>query len=344
MQTFARIRRATLGFIALAALTAPVAAQTTLTMSVWIPIGAPFAQHALLPWAKQVEENSAGRVKVNVLPKAVASPTGHFDAVRDGLADVAFTVQGYTPGRFVLTKVAELPFLGDSAESISVAYQRIHEQQLARAGEHSGVRVLAVFTHGPGQMYSTRKPITRLEDLQGMKMRTGGGVVNDVTNALGATAILKAATEAYELLSSGVADGAFFARESILTFKLSNVVRHATFVPGGLFNTSFVLLMNEAKFNALSAADRDAVLKASGEHFARTAGRSFDQSDKSAVDLMRQAGMEIRTADAAFVEQMRRATTPVVDAWVADAAKKNVNGRAVLDALRAEARKLADGR
>jgi TRAP-type C4-dicarboxylate transport system substrate-binding protein len=343
MKQFSRTAFATLTCAAaLAAL--PVAAQTTLTMSVWIPLQAPFVQHALVPWARQVEENSGGRVKVNMLAKAVAAPPGHFDAVRDGLADVAFTVQGYTPGRFTLTKVAEMPFLGDSAESISVAYQRIHEQQLARAGEHQGVRVLAVFTHGPGQMYSTKKPITRLEDLQGMKMRTGGGVVNDVTNALGATGLLKAATEAYELLSSGIADGAFFARESILTFKLSNVVKHATFVPGGLFNTSFVLMINDARFNALSAADKEAVLKASGENFARTAGRSFDQSDKGAVDLMRQAGMDIRTADAAFVEQMRRATAPVIEAWVADAAKKNVNGRAALDALRAETRRVAEGR
>lgn len=319
-------------------------AQTTLSMSVWIPQQAPFVQNALVPWAKQVEEATSGRVKVNMLAKAVAAPGGHLDAVRDGLADLAFTVQGYTPGRFVLTKAVELPFLGDTAESMSVAYQRVHERVLAKANEHQGVRVLSVFVHGPGEIFSIRKPVTRVEDFAGMKMRTGGGVVNDLGAALGVSGLMKPASESYEILSSGVADGVFFARESILTFKLAGLIRHATLVPGGLFNTSFVLLMNEAKFNALSAADQQAVMKASGENFARMAGRSFDDSDRKGIEVMRQANVDIRTADAAFIEQIRKATGAVVDTWVADAAKKGVNGRQVLEALRAESRKVAEGK
>ena len=315
-------------------------AQTTLNMSVWIPQQAPFVQNALVPWARQVEQETAGRVKVNRLPKAVASPPGHMDAIRDGVADVAFTVQGYTPGRFVLTKVAELPFLGDSAEAMSVAYQRVHERHLAKANEHQNVRALAVFVHGPGQIFTMRKAINQVEDLAGLKMRTGGGVINDIGTVLGASGLMKPASESYEILSSGIADGVFFARESILTFKLANLIRHATLIPGGLFNTSFVLLMNDAKFNALAAADQQAILKVSGEQFARMAGRSFDNSDKNSLETMRTANVDVRTASPALVEQLRRATAPVVDAWVAEAAKKGVDGRAALEALRAESRKL----
>lgn len=319
-------------------------AQTTLSMSVWIPQQAPFVQNALVPWGKQVEEGTAGRVKVAMLPKAVAAPGGHLDAVRDGLADVAFTVQGYTPGRFVLTKVAEMPFLGDSAESMSVAYQRVHERHLAKANEHQGVRVLAVFVHGPGELFTTKKALTRIEDLAGLKIRTGGGVVNDIGAAMGASGLMKPASESYEILSSGVADGTFFARESILTFKLSNVVKHALLVPGGLFNTSFVLFMNEAKFAALSAADQQAIVKASGENFARMAGRSFDDSDRKGIEVMRQANVDIRSASPALIEQIRKATLPVIDAWAADAAKKGVDGRMVLNALRTESAALAGGK
>lgn len=326
--------------LALAGLATPAQAQTSLSMSVWIPQQAPFVQNALVPWAKQVEEATAGRVKVNLLPKAVSSPPGHLDAIRDGVADVAFTVQGYTPGRFVLTKVAEMPFLGDSAEAMSVAYQRVHERHLAKANEHQNVRTLAVFVHGPGQIFTMKKPINQVEDLAGLKMRTGGGVINDIGTALGASGLMKPASESYEILSSGIADGVFFARESILTFKLASLIRHATLIPGGLFNTSFVLMMNEAKFNALSAADQQAILKVSGENFARMAGRSFDNSDKNSLETMRAANVDVRTASPALIEQLRRATAPVIDAWVAEAAKKNVDGRAVLEALRVESRKL----
>ena len=93
-----------------------------------------------------------------------------------------------------------------------------------------------------------------------------------------------------------------------------NLIKHATFVPGGMFNTSFMLMMNEGKFNALSAADKAGVLKVSGESFGRMAGRSFDDSDRKGIEAMRAANVDILTADAAFVEQIRTATAPVVDA------------------------------
>lgn len=323
---------------------APAHAQSNMNMSVWIPQVAPFVQHALVPWSKQVEEATAGRVKISMLSKAVAAPPGHLDAVRDGLADVAFTVQGYTPGRFVLTKAVELPFQGDSAESLSVAYQRVHDRYLAKANEHQGVQVLAVFAHGPGAVFTAKKAILKVEDFAGLKIRTGGGVVNDLGTALGVTPVMKAASESYEILSSGIADGVFFARESIITFKLTNLIKHATLIPGGMFNTSFVLMMNEAKFKALSPADRAAVMQVSGESFGRMAGRSFDDSDKKGVEAMRQANVDVRTADAALIEQIRKVTQPVVDTWIAEASKKGVDGRQVIEALRAESRRVAEGK
>ena len=320
-------------------LAAPVTAQTTLNMSIWIPPQAPFVQDAMLGWAKQVDDATAGRVKVRMLPKAVTSPPQHFDAVKDGLADVTFIVHGYTPGRFVATKVAELPFLGDSATSVSVAYQRLHERTLAKANEHQGVKVLAVFTHGPGQMYLAKKSAARLEDLAGLKFRTGGGVVNDIAAAMQITGLLKPAPDVYEMLSSGVADGVFFARESILTFKLGAVVKHAVMVPDGLFNTSFGLIMNEAKFNSVSPADQQAIMKVSGENFARLAGKSFDDSDLKGLGVLRDNKVEVVTASPAFVNQMRTATLPVIEAWVKEAGAKGIDGRAALEALRAEVKK-----
>ena len=127
----------------------------------------------------------SGKAKCNLLPRGVAAPPATFDAVRNGLADISFTVHGYTPGRFVTTQMVELPFLGDSAEASSVAFQRMYAKYPAFADEHKGVKVLAVFTHGPGIVFNTKRPITKVDDLAGLKFRIGGGMVNEISKSLG---------------------------------------------------------------------------------------------------------------------------------------------------------------
>ena len=174
---------------------APAASQVTLSLNVWVPPAHPLVSQMTLPYCKDIEAVTQGRVKCQMLPKAVAAPPQTFDAVKDGLADISFAVHGYTPGRFVLSDAVEFPLLGDTAEVTSVAYQRIYERMLAKFDEHKGVVTLAVFTHGPGQIYSNKKALVAIRDFEGLKIRVGGGVVNDVTTALGAVPILKPASE-----------------------------------------------------------------------------------------------------------------------------------------------------
>lgn len=324
---------------------APAAqAQTVLTASSWVPPGHPLTANILVAWGKELEKASGGRVSLNVLPKAPVAAPQTFDAVKDGIVDVSFTVQGYTPGRFVLTKMTEFGFLGDSAESISVAYQRMHEKHLAKLDEHKGVKVIAVFSHGPGQMYSVKNPIASLADLSNMKIRVGGGVINDITKALGASPLLKPASESFQMLQSGVADGIFFPGESIAGFKLTSLIKHATLVPGGMYNTSFVMMMNEAKYNALSKADRDAVDKVSGEFFARLAGKAWDAADAAGVDAMKAAGISVKTASPAFVAELKSKIDPIEQAWYADIKPKGVDGAALMKEFRAEIAKVAAGK
>ena len=200
-----------------------------------------------------------GKIKCNQLPRAVSAAPGTFDAVRNGLADLSFTVQGYTPGRFVTTQIAEFPFLGDSAEATSVAFQRVYEKSPAMQDEHKGVKVLAVFTHGPGMVFNTKRPITGVADLSGLKFRIGGGMVNEISKALGMNVTLKPAPESYELLSSGVMDGTLFPAESVEGFKIDKVIKYATTFPGGLYNTAFVFMMNQAKYDSLPPDVKKAV-------------------------------------------------------------------------------------
>lgn len=316
-----------------------VSAQTVFTVSSWLP-----PSHTLSTsqkaWCDMLEKESAGRMKCNILPKGVVAAPGTFDAVRDGLADISYTVDGYTPGRFINTQVAEFPFLGNNAVATSVAYQRIYSKHFAPLGEHRGVKVLAVFTHGPGVIFNSKKPVTSAAEAASLKFRIGGGNINELSKAMGWNTTLKAAPESFELLSTGVMDGTFFPDESIASFKLS-MIKHATDFPGGLYNTSFVFMMNPAKYNALSAQDKAVVDKLSGEPAARLFGEGWDKVDAASRELQKGQGVARITADKAFVKAVMDKQDYLETKWAASAQVKGLqNPKGVLGEFRAEIAKV----
>ena len=311
-------------------------AQTVLTASSWI-----FPTHALYvsqkSWCDQLEKNTSGKMKCNILPRAVASPPGTYDAVKSGQADISFTVHGYTPGRFTVVKMAEFPFLGNSSEAISVAFHKVASKNPAFDAEHPGVKVLAYFTHGPGIVYNTKRPITKVEDMNGLKFRVGGGMVNDITQALGMNVTLKPSTDSYELLSGGVMDGTLFPAESIEGFKIDKIIKFATTFPGGLYNTSFVAIMNKDKYDKLTVAEKKAIDDISGENYARTFGRNWDGIDRRGHALMQANGTTVTKADAKFVAQIKDKVAGLEAKWVADAEAKGLkDAKKVLAEFRAE--------
>jgi TRAP-type C4-dicarboxylate transport system substrate-binding protein len=328
--------------LALAAVAvAPAAsAQTVLTLSSWVPPAHTLTE-GQMEWCQLLEKKVPGKIRCNQLPRAVSAPPGTFDAVRNGLADLSFTVQGYTPGRFVTTQIAEFPFLGDSAEATSVAFQRVYEKSPAMQDEHKGVKVLAVFTHGPGMIFNTKRPITGMAELSGMKFRIGGGMVNEISKALGMNVTLKPAPESYELLSSGVMDGTLFPAESVEGFKLDKVIKYDTTFPGGLYNTAFVFMMNQAKYDSLPPDVKKAVDEMSGEFAARMMGKGWDKVDRRGMAFMQAAGVQFNKADPAFVKAVKEKTDPLVDTWAKAAEAKGMKDpKKQLTDFRAEIKKL----
>jgi TRAP-type C4-dicarboxylate transport system substrate-binding protein len=335
---FLRMKRQLISLAAVAACCTalPAAAQTVLTLSSWVP-----PTHALTiaqaEWCDLVSKNSGGKIRCNQLPRAVSAPPGTLDAVKNGLADVSFTVHGYTPGRFVFTQMAEFSFLGDTAEPLSVAYNKVAMKYPQFLQEHQGVHVIAFFTHGPGIVFNTKRPITKAEDLQGLKWRVGGGMVNEITKTLNMNVTLKPAPESYELLSGGVMDGTLFPAESTESFKIDKVIKHATFFPGGLYNTSFVLLMNKDKYDKLAPDEKKAVDAASGEVAARIIGRNWDKVDRRGIALMQANNVQMVKADAKFVAEVKSRTSQLEAKWAKDAEAKGLKDAAkVLAEFRSE--------
>ena len=317
----------------------PAQAQTTLTYSSWVS-----PQHHLsiwqANWAAEVEKATGGRVKFQVLPKHPSAPPGTFDAVRDGLVDLSYVTASYTPARHVMPLMPELPGAGDTSVVNSIAYSRMHWKHFHKLGEYKGVKLLGVFTHGPGQMF-TKKTVNNINDIKGLKIRTGGGVAEAVANAIGASAFVKPAPESYELLKSGVADGVFFPLESVVSFKLDTVLEQATLFPGGMYSSAFGFFMNEDKWNKLPKQDQAVIEKLAFEHVARTNGMSWDAADQKGLEGLKKAGVKIVHADKALVAEVQKRSAPIIDDWIKKASAKGVDAKAILAEFRAELKKVA---
>ena len=331
-----------LAFAAVGSLALPAQAQVTVTYSSWVPP----THHLTIwqqNWAAEVEKATNGRVKFQSLPKAPAAPPGTFDAVKDGLVDMSYVTASYTPSRYILPYMAELPGAGATAEINSVAFSRIHWKYFQKVGEYKGVHLLAVFTHGPGQMF-TKKPIKSLDDFKGQKIRTGGGIAEQVAAALGGAPFFKPAPESYELLNSGVADGVFFPFESIVSFKLDKVIGQATVFPGGLYSSAFGFFMNEDKWAKIPKQDQDIINKFAGEHAARSNGQSWDRADQIGIEALKAAGAHIVTASAAMQAEVKKRSAPIIEDWIKKASAKLPNARQVLGEFHAELKKVAAGK
>jgi len=337
------IRKMALAGLIGSALALPVQAQTPLTFSSWVPP----THHLTIwqqKWAADVEKATGGRVKFQSLPKAPAAPPGTFDAVRDGLMDMSYVTASYTPARHALPYIAELPGAGATAEINSVAFSRIHWKYFQKVGEYKGVKLLGVFTHGPGQMFNTKHAIHSLADLKGMKIRTGGGIAEKFGNLLGASAFVKPAPESFELLNAGVADGVFFPLESIVSFKLDSVLKFATLFPGGFYSSAFGFFMNQDKWDKLAKQDQDIIEKHSYEYVARSCGKSWDAADQLGLAGLKKAGVKIDNASPAFVKEVMAKAKQLDDDWIKSANAKGVDGAKVLAEFRAELKKVAAGK
>lgn len=314
----------------------PAQAQTSLRMSNWLPPSHPVVADMIVPWIADVERATEGRVTVELLEAPLGPPPAQFDIVADGIADLGYGVHNYTPGRFTATQLAELPFLSDTASALSVAYWRVFDATLRAADEHRGTHVLAVFTHGPGQVWNSQRPFDDADALNGLKLRVSGGTASEVAEALGVVAVQAPVTQAYELLAGGVADGILFPSESIGFFNIDEVVEHGTLVPGGLYNVSFFLVINQDTWDGLSAEDQAAIASVSGEAFAKRAGAAWDAADRRGLDAAKEAGVQVETASDELTAALEDKLAPVREATLQRIAETGIDAQAAHEMLQQE--------
>ncbi len=338
--TFLRRRSAIAAMAALGAITMAgnaVAQQTvTLRLHQFLPPTAPIPSLAIVPWAKKVEAESGGRIKVQLFHSMSmgGSPPQLFDQARDGVVDITWTVLGYTPGRFNKAEVFELPFMSGAAEPASRAFHEFVEKHAA--DEFKDVKLLAAHTHGPG-LFHTKDPLTKLEDLKGKKVRGGSRVISSMLLKLGATPVGMPVPAVTEAITKGVIQGTTIPWEVVPSLKIAEIVKnHTTFSgPQGLFTQTFALTMNKNSYDKLPADLKKVIDANSGVETAALFGRAMDEGDRLGLASAQKLGNKVVTLDAAETARWKAAAAAVEADWVKEVQGKGIDGAKLVSEARA---------
>lgn len=324
-----------LGGAALAAIvqTGAVAAETTLKLHHFLPPQANVPSKILDVWADKIEAASDNRIKIDRFPtmQLGGKPPELMDQAIDGVADIVWTVVGYTPGRFPSTEVFELPFMVEDARSASCAYWKMFEEHMA-GGEFKDVKILGTWVHGPGMIH-TSDPVEKPADLKGMKIRGGSRLVNNLLAAAGATPVGMPVPAVPEGLSKGVIDGTTIPWEVTTALKIPELVEnHTEFEGNALYTLTFVLAMNKDKFDTLPDDLKAVVNENSGLNFSIFAGGTQADADGPAREVAVENGNNIITV--ADTAEWKTLVTPIYESWIADVQDKGVNGQGLIDQAR----------
>ena len=259
-------------------------------------------------------------------------PSHLYGQARDGVVDIIWTLPGYSPGRFPLTEVFELPFVCGDAEATSQALTRFHRKWLR--DEYKDTRPLVFHTAAPGQIHSAGRQIRTLEDLKGMKMRAPSRASAAMLKALGATPVGMPVPRVYEALSRGVVEGAWLPWTIMRPFRLHEVTKNHTEV--SLSCVLFLMTMNKARHDGLPARIRKIIDETTGIALAKRLGRLWQEDEKPGRAIARKRGHPILSLTEAERKRWRAATQPVIDSWVKKVNAMGHDGEAML----ADARRL----
>ncbi|MBF7054783.1 TRAP transporter substrate-binding protein [Halomonas sp. KAO] len=303
-----------LGTLTAAVMSSAALAETTLTISTWAGPNHGINSMVWPTWGAWIEEATEGRVKVDVVHD-MGPPDSQMEIVADGIADATWVFHGYNAGRFELTKLPEFPTFEDfSSENASAAYWRTHQEYLAEAEEHRGVDVVAAGVHGPGWIFTSDK-VETLDELEGKRIRVGGGVMGDLSEALELTGVALPPTGVYEAGSQGVIDGAMLVPEGLRSFRVAEIFPHTLKVDGGFYRGSFTIAMNPMFWDRVSPEDREAIESVSGERLSRLFGYMMDEMDVRGVKFAEEQGHTFTDLGEEDLEKLRNISDEMIAEW-----------------------------
>jgi TRAP-type transport system periplasmic protein len=315
------------------------AQKVTLNFANFFPAPSP---HSVMieQWGKEIEKRTNGKVVVTYFHGGTLAPAAQiYDSTVKGIADIGMSCFSYTRGKFPLTEVIDLPLgLQDGPTAtrlINEYYAKFKPKELDE------VKVLYLHAHGPGLLHTTKKPITKLEDLKGMKIRATG-LASKIVLAFGAAPVGTTMPETYDALRTGVADGAMAPFMALKDFRWGEVVSYSTENYGSSYSTGFFVVMNKKKWNSLPADMKKIFEDVSKEWIVKT-GVLWDTTDKDGIDFITKRGVKILPLSKEEDAKWAAAVRPLLDDYVNTMKTKGLPGaealKFCLDFIKANAKK-----
>ena len=307
-------------------------AETTVPIELKIshhgPVTWPPHADVLVPLTMKIETLTNGRVHFTFYPKEeLGKGKEQYDLAVKGTADITASMTEYTPGRFPLTSVMTLPFIGQTGEKNSIVLWHLY-QKFLKNSEYQDTKILWLFCHGPGLLHTVNKPVKTLEDLKGLRLRVGNAVIGKAVELLGAISVVASATETTKLLQEGQLDGAFIVWEGANNYKYLEMCKYHTEL--GMYTLPFFVAMNKEKYNSLPPDIQKIIDDNSGEEMAAMTGRAMDSQDVKAKKIAQDRGDFIYTLPKAEFEKWKKITLAVGDHWVEEMKAKGLPGQEVL--------------
>ena len=312
------------------------AAEVTLRLHHFLPPKSNVHTRLLDPWAKKVGELSGGKAAIEIFPamQLGGKPPELYDQAKDGVADIVWTLPGYTAGRFPRTEVFELPFIASPRGIVNAKASQDYAGTHLRE-ETKGVKLLAFWSHDAGVIHC-RDKIETLADLKGKKLRFPTRLAGEALKAVGVAAIGMPVPQVPESLAQGVLDGAVVPWEVVPAVKLHELVKFHTEIPGSptFYTASFFLVMNQAKYEGLPEDVRKVIDETTGMTFATEAGNVWDQAGADVRKMVQGKGNTILTLSEADKAAWMNACEPVTASWIDEMQGKGIDAATLIDSAK----------
>ncbi len=288
---------------------------------------------ALVPWGKKIEEETNGRVKITHYPSAtLVGQEEDYEAVESGIVDMTCFTPPATPGRFPLSEFVMLPKLFHTGEVTARVWHEIAEKYIVDT-ELKNVKFFWAFVFNPMQLTAT-KPIHKVEDFQGVKLRSEGKVEGWVAEILGASPIFVATPDAFNSLERGLIDALFFSWEGMTVFSFHEVTKYRT--KADMFCRAFPLVMNMDTWNSLPPDIQAVFNKYSGADYSAMVGKGNDEVQAKFEGVIREYDKKMGNPPIYELSPEESAAwdakvKPIWDKWVNEVESKGLPGRALLD-------------
>ena len=274
-------------------------------------------------WGKEIEKRTNGRVKITFFHGGTLAPAAQiYDSTVQGISDFGFSVLAYTRGKFPLTEVIDIP-LGlkngvTATKLINAYYDKFHPK------EFDEVKVMYLHAHGPGLIHLTKKPVAKLEDLKGLKLRSTG-LAAKIVQALGAAPVGTTMPETYDALRTGVAEGALAPFMALKDFRWGELTKYSLENYGSSYSVGFFVVMNKNKWNALPA-DIQKIFTQVNDEYKDKVGALWDSTDKDGIEFIKSKGVKILPLSKEEDARWAKAVRPLLDNYVEEMKKKGLPG------------------